>query len=81
MFKKILFCVKKDYIVNDAKSVAKIFNEYLTRIASDIGFSDPITDDNGKDEVLISLIVKYDNHPSIIAIESAVSSGTRDIRI
>ena len=63
---------EKDDIVNDAKSVAKIFNEYFTGIASDIGFNDPIPDDYGKDEVLISLIAKYDNHPSIIAIQSAV---------
>ena len=62
----------KDDIVNDTKSVAKIFNEYFTGIASDIGFNDPIPDDYGKDEVLISLIAKYDNHPSIIAIQSAV---------
>ena len=52
--------------------MAKIFNEYFTGIASDIGFNDPIPDDYGKDEVLISLIAKYDNHPSIIAIQSAV---------
>ena len=63
---------EKDDIVNDAKSVAKIFNEYFTGIASDIGFNDPIPDDYGKDEVLVSLIAKYDNHPSIISIRSAV---------
>ena len=59
---------EKDDIVNDNKN----FNEYFTGIASDIGFNDPIPDDYGKDEVLISLIAKYDNHPSIIAIQSAV---------
>ena len=64
--------MKKDDIVNDAKSVAKILNEYFIVIASDIGFNNPIPDDYGKDEVLISLIAKYDNHPSIIAIKSAV---------
>ena len=63
---------EKDNIVNDAKSVAKIFNEYFTGIASNIGFNDPIPDDYGKDEVLIFLIAKYDNHPSIMAIQSAV---------
>ena len=63
---------EKDDIVNDAKSVTKIFNEYFTGIASDIGFYDPIPDDYGKDEVLISLIAKYDNPPSLIAIQSAV---------
>ena len=50
----------------------KFFNEYFTGIASDIGFKDPIPDDYGKDEVLVSLIAKYDNHPSIISIQSAV---------
>ena len=59
-------------IVNDAKSVAKVFNEFFTGIASDIGFNYLIPDDYGKDEVLIYLIAKYDNHPSIIAIQSAV---------
>ena len=50
----------------------RFFNEYFTGIASDIGFNDPIPDDYSKDEVLKSLIAKYDNHPSIIAIQSAV---------
>ena len=63
---------EKDGIVNDAKSVAKIFNEYFTGIAPDFGFNDPIPGDYGEDDVLISLIAKYDNHPSIIAIQSAV---------
>ena len=35
---------EKGDIVSDAKSVAKIFNEYITGIASDIGFNDPIPD-------------------------------------
>ena len=60
---------EKDDIVNDAKSVDKIFNEYFTGIASDIGFNDPIPDDYGKDEVLIALTAEYENHPSIIAIQ------------
>ena len=62
---------EKDDIVSDAKSVAKIFNEYITGIASDIGFNDHIPDKYGKDEVLISL-VKYNNHPSVISVKSAI---------
>ena len=52
--------------------MAKIFNEYFTGIAFDIGFNDLIPDEFGKDEVLISLIVKYDKYPTIVAIKSAV---------
>ena len=52
--------------------MVRIFNEHFTGFASDIGFNDPIPDNYGKDDVLISVIAKYDNHPSIIAIQSAV---------
>ena len=67
---------ENDDIVNDAESVAKIFNEYFTQIASDIGFNDPIPDDYDNDNVLISLIAKYDKHPSITA-KKAVPRGHR----
>ena len=61
---------ENDDIVNDAESEAKIFNEYFTQIASDIGFNDPIPDDYDNDDVLISFIEKYDKHPSITAIKA-----------
>ena len=65
-----MFKVSTDDIVNDAESVAKISNEYFTQIASDIGFNDPIPDAYDNYDVLISLIAKYDKHPSITAIKA-----------
>ena len=62
----------EDGIINDATSVAKIFNEYFTKIAFDIGYNDPIPDDYDNDDVLISLIRKYDNHPSVLSIKSSL---------
>ena len=67
----IILC-EEDGIVNDAKSVAKIFNEYFTKIAFDIGYNDPIPDDYDNDDVLISLIRKYDNHSSVLSIKSSL---------
>ena len=61
---------QKDDIVNDAKSVAKIFNEYFTKIACEIGYNDTIPDDYENDDVLIAFIAKYDNHPIILSIKS-----------
>ena len=61
-----------DGIVNDAKSVAKIFNEYFFQIASDIGHNDPIPDDYDNYDILISLIRKYDKHLSVLSIKSSL---------
>ena len=72
---------ENDDIVNDAESVAKIFNEYFTQIASDIGFNYTIPDDYDNDDVLISLIAKYDKHPSITAIKAvAREHGTFEFK-
>ena len=65
-----MFKESTDDIVNDAESVAKISNEYFTQIASDIGFNDPIPGAYDNYDVLISLIAKYDKHPSITAIKA-----------
>ena len=52
--------------------MAKIFNEYFTQIASDIVYSDPIPDDYDTNDVLISLVRKYDRHPSVLSIKSSL---------
>ena len=52
--------------------MAKIFYGYSTQMASDIGYNDPIPDNYDNDDVLISLIAKYDNHPSILSIKSSL---------
>ena len=71
----------EDGIVNGAKSVAKIFNEYFTPIASDIGYRDPILDDRENDDVLVSLIAKYDKHPNILSIKpSLLEHGTFEFK-
>ena len=56
-------------IANDLVSVANSFNKYLTDIANKIGFNDSIPVDYSNDDVFWSMISKYDNHPSIIAIK------------
>ena len=71
-FKEHIILRLEDDIVNDAKYVAKIFNEYFTRIASDIGYNDTIPDDYDNDDVLIALIAKYDRHPNILSIKSSL---------
>ena len=45
---------------------------FLMNISQELPLTSDLTIPNGKDEVLISLIAKYDDHPSIIAIQSAV---------
>ena len=61
--------------------MAKIFNEYFTKIASDIGYNDLIPDDYDNDDVLISLIRKYDNHPSVLSIKSSLQEhGTFEFK-
>ena len=52
--------------------MAKIFNEYFTKIASGIAYNDPIPDDYDNDDVLIARIAKYNSHPSILSIKSSL---------
>ena len=47
-------------------------DEYLTKIASGIGYNNPIPDDYDNDDVLIALIAKYDSHHSILSIKSSL---------
>ena len=58
--------------------MAESFNGYFAGIASEMAFNDPIADDYGKDNILISPIAKYVNHLSFIAIISG--SGTMVFR-
>ena len=55
--------------------MANIFNEYFTAIADWIGFNDPIPSCYENDAVLKTMIARYDNHPSIIAIKKALPTG------
>ena len=71
-FKEHIILQEEDDIVNDAESVAKIFNEHFTKIASGIGYNDPMPDDYDNGDVLIALIAKYDSHPSILSIKSSL---------
>ena len=70
----IMLC-ENDTIVNDLVSVANIFNKYFTDIADKIGFNDPIPVDYSNDDVFWSMVSKYDNHPSIIAIKGNISGS------
>ena len=70
----IMLC-ENDAIVNDLVSVANIFNKYFTDIADKIGFNDPIPVDYRNDDVFWSMVSKYDNHPSIIAIKGNISGS------
>ena len=74
MLKRMLSFILRegDDIINNTESVVKIFNEYFNQIASDIGFNDHIPDSYADDDVLLYFIAKYNKHPSIIAIKSAV---------
>ena len=63
---------ENDNIINQPNEVANIFNEYFTAIADGIGFDDPIPSGYEHDDVLRTMIAKYDNHPSIIAIKNAL---------
>ena len=71
-FKEHIILREEDDIINDAESVAKIFNEYFTKIASGISYDDLIPDDYDNDDVLIALIAKYESHPSILSIKSSL---------
>ena len=56
-------------IITESESVAKIFNKYFNEIAEGIGFNDPIPENLDKDDILLSMIKRYDDHPSIMAIK------------
>ena len=60
---------ENDLIVTESESVAKIFNKYFNEIAEGIGFNDPIPENFDSDDILLSMIKRYDNHPSIRAIK------------
>ena len=72
--KDIILC-KNDNIINHPSEVANVFNDYFTAIADGIGFNDPIPSGYANDAVLKTMIAKYDDHPSIIAIKKALPMG------
>ena len=59
-------------IISEKEYVADIFKNYFSKIAEGLGFNDPIPNDYHDDDVLLSAIKKYDRHPSITAIKSAL---------
>ena len=70
----IMLC-ENDSIINESESVAKIFNKYFNEIAEGIGFNDPIPENFDKDDIFLSLIKRYDDHPSIMAIKKICTQG------
>ena len=62
-------------IITESESVTKIFNKYFNEIAEGIGFNDPIPENFDKDDILLSMIKRYDDHPSIMAIKSFCTQG------
>ena len=64
-----------DNVINHPSEVTNIFNDYFTAIADGIGFNDPIPAGYENDAVLVTMIAKYDVHPSIIAIKKALPTG------
>ena len=52
--------------------MADVFKNYFSKIAECLGFNDPIPNDYHDDDVLLSSMKKYDSHPSIKAIKSAL---------
>ena len=66
---------ENDSIISESESVAKIFNKYFNEIAEGIGFNDPIPENFDKDDIFLSLIKRYDDHPSIMAIKKFCTQG------
>ena len=64
----IMLC-ENDSIISESETVAKIFNKYFNEIADGIGFNDPIPENFDKDDILLSMIKRYDDHPSIMTIK------------
>ena len=66
---------ENDSIISESESVSKIFNKYFNEIAEGIGFNDPIPENFDKDDIYLSLIKRYDDHPSIMAIKKFCTQG------
>ena len=60
---------ENDLIITESESVTKIFNKYFNAIAEGIGCNDPIPENLDSDDILLSMIKRYDNHPSIMAVK------------
>ena len=60
---------ENDSITSESETVAKIFNKYFNEIADGIGFNDLIPENFDKDDILLSMIKRYDDHPSIVTIK------------
>ena len=72
--KDIILC-ENDNIINDPYEVANIFNDYFAAIADGIGFNDLIPSGYENDAVLKTMIARYDDYPSIIAIKKGFAHG------
>ena len=55
---------ENDSMISESETIAKIFNKDFNKIARGIGFSDPIPENFDKDDVLLSMIKRYDDHPA-----------------
>ena len=64
---------ENDSIITESEIVAKIFNTYFNEIAEGIGFNDPIPENFDQDDILLSMIKRYDDHPSIVTIKKKFS--------
>ena len=60
---------ENDSIISESETVAKILNKYFNEIADGIGFNGPIPENFDKDDILLSMIKRYDDHPSIVTIK------------
>ena len=56
-------------IISESETVAEIIIKYFNEIADGIGFKDPIPENFDKDGILLSMIKKYDDQPSIVTIK------------
>ena len=65
----IMLC-GNDSIISESETVAKIFNKYFNEIADGTGFNDPIPENFDKDDILLSMIKRYDDHPSTVPIKN-----------
>ena len=60
---------ENDLIITESETVAKIFNKYFNEIPEGIGFNDPISENFDQDDMLLSMIKRYDDHPSIVTVK------------